>query len=95
LVLFTHRDKISPALFERSDLLVSPQLFIGGAVAILCTAAVGYDQWFVHQTSKGRWMARTFGVRNAVWIWRFLLAAGATFGLCLAFGYVSPMTWNE
>ncbi len=40
-------------------------------------------------------MARTFGVRNAVWIWRFLLAAGATFGLCLAFGYVSPMTWNE
>ena len=40
-------------------------------------------------------MAKAFGERKAVWIWRFLLAAGAIFGVCLAVGYISPVTWNE
>ncbi|MDG2359861.1 MAG: hypothetical protein P8M20_09420 [Planctomycetaceae bacterium] len=75
--------------------MVNPQLFIGGAVAILCTAALRYDEWFIHQTSKGRWLARTFGERKAVRLWQFLLATGAAFGLCLAIGYVNPMIWNE
>jgi hypothetical protein len=80
---------------ERNDLLVSSQVFIGAAIAILCSAAVRYDQWFVHRTTKGQRLTSTFGEQNAVWIWRGCLLAAAIFGVCLAAGLINPMTWNE
>jgi hypothetical protein len=86
----THSSQI-----ERLTPLVSPQLFIGGAIAFLCTVALRYDDWFVHKTAKGRRLREKFGERNAIWIWRSALATGIVFGLCLATGYVRPMTWNQ
>jgi len=79
----------------RNNLLVTSQLFIGGAVAILCGIAFRYDQWFIHSTPKGSRLKEMFGEARAVWVWRTILLAGVAFGACLATGMINPMTWNR
>lgn len=68
---------------------------MGGAVAILCGAAIRYDRWFIANTGKGRRLAETFGESRAVWVWRVALLAGVAFGLLLATGQINPLRWDE
>ena len=74
--------------------MVSPQVFMGGAMALLCCAAFRYDRWFLAETKKGRRLVKAFGEIRAVWIWRMLALLGVIFGVCLATGIVSPLHWD-
>lgn len=80
---------------KRNSLLISSQIFLGVAIAVLSGIAVRYDQWFVHRTSKGQRLALAFGEKKAVWIWRGFLLAGVIFGVCLATGQINPVSWSE
>ena len=74
--------------------MLNPQSFIGGAVAVLCGAALRYDRWFLEETTKGRRLVKWLGEARAVWVWRFALAVGIAFGVALAGGIVNPLTWE-
>ncbi|NQV26685.1 MAG: hypothetical protein HQ518_20215 [Rhodopirellula sp.] len=80
---------------QKVGLLVSPQVFIGVAIAALSVVGFRCDQWFVHRTTKGQRLKAVFGERKAIWIWRGFLLSGVVFGSCLATGQVNPMTWNQ
>lgn len=74
--------------------MVNPQLFMGGAVALLCGVALPYDRWFLTETSKGRRLVKWLGESRAIWTWRCMLIVGIAFGLALATGLVNPMSWD-
>lgn len=74
--------------------MLNPQLFMGGAVAVLCGAALRYDRWFLEETTKGRRLVNWLGETRAVWVCRFALAVGIAFGVALASGIVNPVAWE-
>lgn len=75
--------------------MISPQLFMGSAVALLCGVAFPYDRWFLTETTKGRRLVRWLGEPRAILVWRIALMIGIAFGIALACGVVNPLSWGE
>ncbi len=73
--------------------LPAEQIFIGLTTAILCGIGLYREYWFLTETSKGRWLAKAFGLLTALWILRSLLALGVIFGLSLSLGIINPVRW--
>ncbi len=69
------------------------QALLGLVVAILCAVGLWKERWFYENTKKGRRLARWFGETRGLWILRWLLIAGAAFGLLLAANIIRPVRW--
>ena len=74
--------------------MISPQIFMGIAVAFLCGVAIFNGRWFLTETAKGRRLVSWLGEPRAVLVWRTVLAAGIAFGVSLAAGIVNPVAWE-
>ena len=74
--------------------MISPQLFMGSAVALLCGVAILNGRWFLTETTKGRRLVNWLGEPRAALVWRAVLLIGIAFGISLAMGLVNPVAWE-
>ena len=69
------------------------QTLMGTAVAVACVVGLKHSEWLVKNTKKGRWLTERLGEKKALWSVRVFLVFGVLFGVLLAVGIVSPVTW--
>lgn len=74
--------------------MISPQLFMGAVVALMCAIGLCCDRWFLRETRKGRRLVSTLGESRAVVVWRVVLVLGSVFGILLAIGLINPIRWE-
>jgi hypothetical protein len=51
------------------------------------------EQWLLERSANGRRMVQWFGVANAPWVFRGLMAIGIVFGGLLALKIIRPIQW--
>ena len=75
-------------------LVVSSQVFMGAAIAVVCGLGIWQAQWCLAETAKGRRLVDAFGSGRALLVWRLILLLGLAFGAALAAGVVNPVSWE-
>jgi hypothetical protein len=73
--------------------VVNSQVFMGTAIAVVCSLGIWQAHWCLAETVKGRRLVDAFGSGRALLMWRMTLLLGIAFGAALAAGFVNPISW--
>ncbi len=74
--------------------MVNSQVFMGTAIAVVCSLGIWQAHWCLAETAKGRRLDEALGAGRALLMWRMILLLGLAIGEALALGVVNPVSWE-